>query len=270
MQHHLSLGKCRPPETPNKTALSVESISLSKGWKPLEAKTHFIPLRTHLPVKWAAPSYLPTPRSPVLRLPPQASPGPPTPRFWSSPLGEWGWHFLFLSLSLSLPSCCQSPPSPAFRAKAWGARLSAPAQHCCQEVSGTALPPCPSRQSLGWKKPQNGSLGLSSALGQKGSLWGLVASSWKSRSHSLRQYLLSCGSPAPSSNQAAQGPLLWICRGQLILGEVMGNSPPLKVAHSVSSSGQLYYFCADWSTNSAVFPMGHGSKPAAPSRAVKH
>lgn len=125
-----SLGKCHPPETCNKAALSVESLSLSKGWKPLEAKTHFIPPRTHLPVKWAAPHTFPH-----------------RPAQGHQLLGSEAilWESEGHISSLSLPSCCQSPPSLAFRAKAWGARLSAPAQHCCQEVWGTALPPCPLR-----------------------------------------------------------------------------------------------------------------------------
>ena len=69
------------------------------------------------------------------------------------------------------------PPPLELRAKAQGARLSASARHRCQEVLKRLYCPCARLQDE--SKPQNGSLGLSSALGQIGSPRGLVASSEK-------------------------------------------------------------------------------------------
>lgn len=77
-----SLVKCCPLQKLLTMQLSLESIPLSKGWKLLEAKTVIScdpgPIR---PVKWAAPLYLPPPRSRVFPLAPQTSPGPPALRF---------------------------------------------------------------------------------------------------------------------------------------------------------------------------------------------
>lgn len=90
-------------------------------------------------------------------------------------------------------------PTPELRAKAQGARLSAPAPHRCQEVLKRLHCPAPRARHQDESKPQNGSLGLSSALGQIGSLRGLVASCEKAAATPSEKNLLFWGSPVPFS-----------------------------------------------------------------------
>lgn len=169
---------------------------------------------------------------------------------------------------MTFPFCAILLPSPAFRAKVQGARLSAPAQRRCQEVSERLCCPAPCARHQDERKPQNGSLGLSSALGQTGSLQGLVASSEKAAA-TLSDNTSSSGDLLPPlltmqpTVQSAPSLQRTVRLGTPL---VTGNSPPPKVARSSSSCSRQFFLVLTQKPSSCLC---HGAKPAAPSSGSK-
>lgn len=164
-------------------------------------------------------------------------------------------------------------PSPAFRAKAQGARQSAtPSSFVGREVSGQFCCPAPHTKHQDERQCQNGSLGLFSALGQIGSLQGIEASSEKAtdtpsdNTFSSRDLL----PPLLTKQPGIQGAPSLQRTAYLGTPLVMGNSPPLTVAQSISSCSIQFFFVLIQKQSSAVSSLGHNAKPAAPSGAMRH
>lgn len=149
-------------------------------------------------------------------------------------------HWVPFPVSLSRPAAGLLP-SPTFSAKVQGAILSARTWHFCLEVFGWLCRSAPHSRHQDEMKPQKGSLGLSSALGQIGSLQGLVVYSEKATA-TPSDNTFSSGALFSAFNQAAQHTGGSILQRTAYLGTplVTGNSLPSLVAQPICSCSRQF------------------------------